>query len=90
MERKISKFAVGDKVITSGWIKTWAIGTDEEPRAELVEQITEDDGGFKYRTTRGGYYNEDQVFPINDAKPMALKFLSERMIKISSVEEDIP
>ena len=77
-------------ILVTGEEKEWAIRTDEKLRSEIVEQITENEDGFRYQTSSGGYYNEDQVFPVSDAKKIALKFLAECMIILAEKESPCP
>jgi hypothetical protein len=86
MDRKISKFAVGEEITTLGKIKNWAIGNDVELRTEKIYSITENEDGITYKTHQVSTYEEDSVCYPADAKKIALKFLAERMIIISESE----
>lgn len=83
MDRKISKFAVGEEITTLGKIKNWAIGNDAELRTDKIYSITEDKDGISYKTHQVSTYKEGHVFYPAESKKMALKFLAERMIIIS-------
>lgn len=87
VDRKISKFTVGEEITTIGKIKNWAIGNDAELRTEKIYSITEDQDGITYKTHQVGTYKEDSVCCPADAKKIALKFLAERMIIISASED---
>ena len=87
MERKLSKFAVGDQITTAGKIKNWAIGNDKELNTEKIYSITENEDGIFYKTHRVTALSEQQAFDPKDAKKIALKFLSERIIVIAEKEE---
>ena len=98
MDRKISKFAVGDEITTLQSIRNWATGKDTTLATAKVYSITEDHRGIHYRTitshdgihyrtiTSHDHHQELVVSP-GEAKGLALKFLAERMIKISEQED---
>ena len=86
MDRKISKFAVGDEITTLQAIRNWATGKDTTLATAKVYSITEDHSGIHYRTTTSHDHHQELVVSPGEAKGIALKFLAERMIKISEQE----
>jgi len=87
MERKLSKFAVGDQITTHGKVKNWAIGNDKKLITEKVFSITENHNGIEYKTHECNCIKEELVIDPKDAKKIALKFLAECMIVIAGKEE---
>jgi hypothetical protein len=85
MDRKISKFAVNDEITTRQSVRDWATGK-KNLNIYRVHSVTEDSRGITYRTTACNDVHEELVIDPKDAKPMALKFLAECMIKISTSE----
>lgn len=87
MDRKISKFAVGDEITTLQSIRNWATGKDTTLATAKVYSITEDHRGIHYRTENCHDHHQELVVSPGEAKGLALKFLAERMIKISEQED---
>lgn len=86
MERKISKFAVTDEITTRQSIRDWASGKHDQLNIYKVHSVTEDHRGITYRTATRHDVHEELVVDPKEAKPMALKFLAERMVIISTAE----
>ena len=90
MDRKLSKFAVGDEITTTHSIRNWATGHSNELNIEKIYSVVEDRRGITYRTTESRDYHQELVVDPKDAKKIALKFLSECMIVIAGKEEPCP
>lgn len=90
MERKLSKFAVGDKFTTRTRIIEWACGGDTEPQTYTVSMIIEDKDGFVYRAASGSTIHEKETLIPLEAKNAALSWLLERAKIIANHGEEQP